>query len=36
MDSLDLDELKELAEDFQNSKGVKTYARMPYTIQLTY
>lgn len=28
--------LKELAEDFQNSKGVKTYARMPYTIQLTY
>ena len=28
--------LKELAEDFQNSKGVKTYARMPYTLQLTY
>ena len=28
--------LNELAEDFQNSKGVKTYARMPYTLQLTY
>ncbi|MBQ6310285.1 MAG: signal peptide peptidase SppA [Bacteroidales bacterium] len=28
--------LKELIEDFQNSKGVKTYARMPYTFQISY
>ncbi|MBR5399681.1 MAG: signal peptide peptidase SppA [Bacteroidales bacterium] len=28
--------LSELAEDFQKSKGVKTYARMPYTLQISY
>lgn len=28
--------LSELLEDFQRSKGVKTYARMPYTLQLSY
>ena len=27
---------KELVEEFQNSKGVKTYARMPYTLQISY
>lgn len=28
--------LSELVEDFQKSKGVKTYARMPYTLQISY
>ena len=28
--------LNELIEDFRNNKGVKTFARMPYTLQISY